>query len=91
MNREELKRCLVDEGISPGAYDLYEFMSSKLTNVHTHRVMKGSLFGYNKTCSFGRLDIDTTRKDPQLTCTIKDIDGKNVWSMTLKRSQLEFP
>ena len=23
MNREELKRCLADEGISPGAYDLF--------------------------------------------------------------------
>ncbi len=45
-------------------YDLYEFESSKLTNIHTHKIMLGALFGYNQKCSFGLLTFDTTKTDP---------------------------
>ena len=36
-----------------GSYKLYEFESSRLTNRHTHPVVKtkGLVWGYNKTCS----------------------------------------
>jgi len=55
----------------PNGYDLYEVMSSRLTNVHTHGLLqnaKGSewIMGYNKECSFGLLDFDTTQEDPQV-------------------------
>ena len=38
----------------PAGYDLYEFESSRLTNRHTHAVVKtpGLIWGYNKTFSF---------------------------------------
>jgi alkaline phosphatase D len=72
----------------PGAYPLYEFSSSRLTNIHTHGIMPGSLFGYNKTCSFGRLAFDTTVADPTVTYDIVTIDGETAHSLTLKRSQL---
>lgn len=73
-------------------YDLYEFESSKLTNRHTHPVVRtpGLVFGYNKTCSAGMLHFDTTRADPQVRFEIVDIDGRSVHSATIVRSQLEF-
>jgi len=72
----------------PGAYALYEFESSKLTNIHTHGIMKGCLYGYNKTCSFGLLSFDTTKPDPEVTYRIGTIDNKIVHTFTLKKSQL---
>jgi alkaline phosphatase D len=72
----------------PGAYDLYEFESSRLTNIHRHGVMKGSIYGYNKTCSFGLLEFDTTAADPTVTYRIITIDGEVDHTFQLKRSQL---
>jgi len=69
-------------------YDLYEFESSKLTNVHTHRLMSGALFGYNKKCSFGLLAFDTTATDPQVTCRIISIDNEIIYTFSLRKSQL---
>ncbi|MEZ5303859.1 MAG: alkaline phosphatase D family protein [Verrucomicrobiales bacterium] len=74
----------------PGAYDLYEFSSSRLTNIHTHPVMKASLFGFNQACSFGRIDFDTAADDPAVTYRIIDIDGHEQGKLELKRSQLGF-
>lgn len=74
----------------PEGYDLFDLMSSKLSNMHTHRVMPGSLFGYNKTCSFGLLEFDTTREDPQVTYRIVNIENEEIHRMTLYRSQLTF-
>ena len=70
-------------------YNLYEFESSKLTNLHTHHIMPGSIFGYNKTCSFGILDFDTKAKDPKVTYKIVSIDGEIMNSIMIRRSELE--
>ncbi|MBN2592713.1 MAG: alkaline phosphatase D family protein [Sedimentisphaerales bacterium] len=69
-------------------YDLYEFESSKLTNIHTHKIMPGAIFGYNKKCSFGLLTFDTTRSDPEVTYQIISIDNELIWEFSLKKSQL---
>ncbi len=74
----------------PDAYPLYEFMSSRLTNIHTHKVMEQSMFGYNSKCSFGLLSFDTTLKDPSLTYHIHSIDDEPVHQHTLRLSQLVF-
>jgi len=77
----------------PGAYPLYEFMSSKLTNIHTHDIIEGSLFGYNETCSVGMLTFDTTKEDPEVTYNIVTIDNETLpepYSVRLKKSQLSF-
>jgi alkaline phosphatase D len=71
-------------------YDLYEFESSKLTNIHTHNIMPGALFGYNKKCSFGLLTFDTTKSDPEVTYQIISIDNEVIWKFTLKKSQLTY-
>ena len=72
----------------PKGYDLYEFESSKLTNVHTHRVMSGALFGYNKKCSFGLLTFDTSAPEPTITHKIISIDNELIHTFSLSRSRL---
>ena len=64
----------------PRGYDLYEVMSSRLTNVHTHGLVKnakGSEFkiGYNEQPAFAKLEFDTTASPPTLTCRIINIDN----------------
>jgi len=73
-----------------GGYTLYDFMSSRLTNVHTHMLMPGSIFGYNKTCSFGMLEFDTTQEDPKMSYSIYSIDNELIDKVTLYKSQLMF-
>jgi len=74
----------------PGGFRFYEFESSKLTNIHTHRIMPGALFGYNKTCSAGLLDFDTTLDDPTVSFRILSIDNQVVHKLTLYKSDLSF-
>lgn len=69
-------------------YDFYEFMSSRLTNIHTHNVMPDALFGYNEKCSFGLLKFDTTKDDPTVAYEIYSIDNELIHKITLNRSQL---
>ena len=72
----------------PGGYTLYEFETSKLTNLHTHGTKREALFSYNKGNFFGLLTFDTTKADPEVTFRCITIDRKPVYSLTLKRSQL---
>ncbi len=74
----------------PNGYTLYEFMSSRLTNRHTHPVVKtdGLIWGYSKECSFGLMKFDTTAEDPQVTFEGVNIDGETVGEFVLKRSML---
>ncbi len=69
-------------------YDLYEFESSRLTNIHKHRPVKGSLFSYHQKCSFGLLKFDTTADDPRIVYDIINIDKKLVNTFKLRKSQL---
>ena len=77
----------------PAGYDLYEFESSRLTNRHTHAIVKtpGLIWGYNKTCSFAQMQFDTTRSDPQVTFSAIAIDGQEMYNHRLLRSQLQRP
>lgn len=76
----------------PNGYDLYELESSRLTNHHTHGVVKteGMVWGYNKTCSFALMKFETTADDPQVTFQCIDIEGDLKHESVLKRSQLSF-
>jgi alkaline phosphatase D len=69
-------------------YPLHEFESSRLTNIHTHGIMPGSLFGYNRKCSFGTLSFDTTLPDPTVTYRIVNIDNEVMYTLVVRRSQL---
>jgi alkaline phosphatase D len=72
----------------PNGYPLYEFMSSRLTNEHTHPVKPESLFGFNEKPSFGLLRFNTTSPDPMVTYEIYSIDDEKVYSLTLTGSML---
>ena len=74
----------------PNGYDLYEFVSSRLTNIHVHEEHPKALFSYNKKQSFGTLAFDTAAEDPTVTYTIHSIDGEEIHHHTLQRSQLTF-
>ncbi len=76
-------------------YDFYEFESSKLTNVHVHKLIEDAegsefIFGYNAKCSFGLLTFDLTQEDATVKYEIVNIDGEVIDSLTLKRSGLGF-
>jgi alkaline phosphatase D len=72
----------------PEGYALYEFESSRLTNEHVHRVMEGSLFGYNEKQSFGLLTFDTTQSDPMVTYEIFSIDDEPIYKLDVKLSEI---
>jgi alkaline phosphatase D len=76
----------------PNGYDLREFESSRLTNRHTHGVVKtpGLIYGYNKTCSVAMMAFDTTADDPTVEFRIVDIEGTVQYCMALRRSALGF-
>ncbi len=69
-------------------YPLYELSSSRLTNIHLHDPVPGTLFSYNETCSFGLVSFDTERDDPEARFEVVDIDGRVVHTLTVKRSEL---
>ena len=73
----------------PNGYTLYEFETSKLTNNHTHGTRKDALFSYNKGNYFGLVEFDLTQDDPEFTFKCITIDKKEVYALTIKRSQLE--
>lgn len=72
----------------PDSYPLFDFCSSRLTNIHTHECVEGALFCYNEKCSFGLLEFDTTKADPTATYRVVNIDGQVLYELELKRSEL---
>ena len=75
----------------PHGYAFYDLMSSKLTNMVSHKIMPGSLFGYNEKCSFGMLSFDTTLPDPAVTYRIMSIDNEEIHRLTITKSELTHP
>ena len=75
----------------PDGYDLFEFESSRLTNRHTHGVVKtpGLIWGYNKTCSFALMRFDTLADSPSVTFECVSIDGEVIHRHTLQASELK--
>lgn len=72
-------------------YPFYEFESSRLTNIHLHRLMPGRLFGYNAKRSFGLVTFDTTQPDPVVSYEIYNIDNQLIDKLTLRKSEISFP
>ncbi len=72
----------------PAGYPLYDFENARLTNIHTHNLIPGALFGYNGKCTFGRLRFDTTLSDPEVIYDIISIDNELIHSFKLKLSEI---
>ena len=78
--------------LRPKGYDLYEFVSGRLTNRHVHPVVQtdGLIWGYNKTCGFSLLRFNTRLKDPVLLMEAFDLNGEKIFSHEIKASTLSF-
>ncbi len=79
----------------PKGYDLYEMMSSRLTNIHTHDLLENSIgskfiMGYNEECSFGLVEFNTVINEPEIVFKIINIEGKTVGEHTIKSNALTF-
>ena len=75
----------------PNGYALWEFESSKLTNIHTHPTRKQAEWSYNKGRFFGMLDFDLRPRDPTVTLRAVSSEGEDLHAKTLRRSELQAP
>jgi alkaline phosphatase D len=71
-------------------YPLYEFESSRLTNIHVHSIMEGSIFGYNEKQSFGTIEFNTTLENPAVTYRIYSIDNEFIHEFTVSKDYLSY-
>ncbi|MBB6428776.1 alkaline phosphatase D family protein [Algisphaera agarilytica] len=72
----------------PAGYDLYEFNSGKLTNIHTHDPNPHALFSHNEGNFFGLLKFDLAQDDPTVSFRVVTIDNELVHETTVRESQL---
>ena len=49
---------------------------------------KGQLYGFDNTFAFGEFTFDTSKADPEVTFQLVKHDGKSLYEITLKRSEL---
>lgn len=57
-------------------YPLYEFTSSRLTNIHYHALMSEALFGYNEKNGFATLTFNTEAEQPHVIYDVYSIDNE---------------
>lgn len=72
----------------PMGYPLYEFVSAKVTNQHTHQTFDNAIWSYNEGNFWGQLSFDLTQDDPVMTFKCVDISGKIVKEFPLPLSLL---
>jgi alkaline phosphatase D len=72
----------------PKGYTLWEFVSAKMTNGHTHQTRKEAVWSYNEGNFWGQLDFDLAIQDPTVTFKAIDASGKVIKSFPLKLSEL---
>jgi alkaline phosphatase D len=83
----------------PNGYDLYDFMTSRLSNGLNHTLVKGYIFAYHEKPMFGHLAFDTTLADPEVTLSVITIDDElaadevsgKPCQITFKLSDLSHP
>ncbi len=72
----------------PRGYPLYEFVSAKVTNQHTHQTFPNAVWSYNDGNFWGQLHFDLRPEDPVMTFKCVDNSGETVKEFPLKLSQL---
>lgn len=82
-HRSDIWRIERDRG-----YPLYEFVSAKVTNQHTHPTMPNAVWSYNEGNFWGQLHFDLRHEDPVMTFKCVDISGEVVKEFPLKLSEL---
>jgi len=68
-------------------YPLYEFESSKLANIHTHKIMPESIIAYNEKCSFGLLEFNFLKD--KIIFDIISIDGNKKGNFEVNFNELK--
>ncbi len=76
----------------PKGYDFYELVSGRLTSKHVHPVIKtdGLLWGYNQTCGFCLLQVDTKKKEPVIVLENYDFYGALLMKEKVLDRDLQF-
>ncbi len=69
-------------------YPLYEFTSSRLTNIHYHKIREKSLFGYNQKNGFGLIEFNMAPEQPYLVFKVINIDGELISQIRVYHHQL---
>ena len=69
-------------------YDLYEFNSARLTNIHYHRLMPDAMFGYNEKNGFAKLIFNTQAEQPHMIYQIYSIDNELIQMIRVYLHQL---
>lgn len=69
-------------------YPLYEFVSAKVTNLHTHKTFDNAVWSYNEGNFWGQLSFDFRPDDPVMTFRCVDISGEVVKEFPLPLSEL---
>ncbi len=72
----------------PRGYPLYEFVSAKVTNQHTHQTFDNAVWSYNEGNFWGQLSFNFEPADPVMTFKCVDISGKVVKEFPLSLSEL---
>ncbi len=72
----------------PEGYPLYEFLSAKVTNIHTHNTREQAEWSYNEGNFWGELDFDFTVADPTVTFRARNVAGLEIHAITLKLSEV---
>lgn len=72
----------------PDDYSLYEFTSSRLTNLHYHELRTDALFGYNQKNGFGLLEFNTKAEQPYMVFKTINIDNELINQVRIYLHQL---
>ncbi len=75
----------------PRGYPLYEFVSAKVTNQHTHKTYANAVWSYNEGNFWGALNFDLRPDDPVMTFRCVDISGDVVKEFPIKLSEISHP
>ena len=67
-----------------GPYPMYEFLSSRLTNIHFHEIEPGAIFSYNELQSFGILDFNPMAEIPTASLQFVNLHGETVFERTFQ-------
>ncbi len=73
---------------NPGSYPLYEFLTGKVTNLHTHPTRDEALWSYNKGNFWGDLSFDFSLDDPTVTFSAINQTGQTFKRFTVNLSEI---
>ncbi|MDF7822383.1 alkaline phosphatase D family protein [Pontiellaceae bacterium B12227] len=72
----------------PNGYPLYEFLTAKVTNEHTHNTRKEAEWSVNEGNFWGEIAFDFTKQDPTVTFAAINQDAEVMNASTFKLSEL---